>query len=79
SVYFFAAVNVAKLVPYFALGQFDASNLATSAALAPLAPLATLAGVRLIHHIRREVFYPLMYVLVALVGAKLVYDGLIAL
>ena len=33
-----------KLVPYFALGQFDRTNLSTSVILRPRAPLATLAG-----------------------------------
>ena len=37
-----------KLVPYFALGQFDATNLTASAVLMPVAPLATLAGAWLV-------------------------------
>ena len=45
---FFAITNAIKLVPYFALGQFDATNLTASAVLMPLAPLATLAGAWLV-------------------------------
>ena len=44
SVIFFAVVNVVKLVPYAALGQLAADNLATSAVLMPVAGAATLAG-----------------------------------
>lgn len=75
AVIFFAVVNAVKLVPYFALGQFDMSNLATSFVLMPIAPFATLAGAWLVRRMRREVFYPIMYALIAVVGAKLVYDG----
>ena len=75
SVVFFAVVNVVKLVPYFALGQFDTANLAASAALMPLAPLATLAGAWLVRRIRPDLFYPFMYTMVLAVGLKLVWDG----
>jgi uncharacterized protein len=76
---FFATTNVVKLIPYFMLGQFDASNLSTSAVLAPLAVGATMAGIWLTKRISPKIFYPMMYVIVALIGAKLVYDGLGAL
>lgn len=73
---FFAITNAIKLVPYFALGQFDATNLAASAVLMPLAPLATLAGAWLVRRMRPEVFYPFTYATVGLIALKLVYDGL---
>nr|WP_319384158.1 sulfite exporter TauE/SafE family protein [uncultured Roseibium sp.] len=76
AVIFFAAVNAIKVVPYFLLGQFDTTNLATSAVLMPLALVATLAGVRLIRIINAETFYKLIYVFMGLIGAKLTYDGL---
>jgi uncharacterized protein len=79
STIFFAATNVLKLIPYFMLGQFDASNLTTSAVLTPLAIGATMAGIWLTKRISPKIFYPMMYVIVALIGAKLVYDGLGAL
>lgn len=75
SVVFFAIVNAVKLVPYFALGQFDTTNLAASAVLMPLAPLATLAGAWVVRRIRPDLFYPFMYGMVLLVGVKLVHDG----
>ena len=59
SVIFFAITNALKLIPYFALGQFDATNLTASAVLMPIAPLATLAGAWLVRRMRPEIFYPL--------------------
>lgn len=79
TVAFFTAVNYVKLVPYLALGQFDATNLGLSAALAPVAVAFTFVGAWLIRRMRAEVFYPLTYALTALVGVKLVWDGLAAL
>lgn len=72
---FFAVTNAVKLVPYFALGQFDATNLAASAVLMPFAPLATLAGAWLVRRMRPEVFYPFTYATVAVVALKLLWDG----
>lgn len=78
SVIFFAVVNAVKLVPYFALGQFDAANLSTSLVLMPIAPIATIAGAWVVKHMNKTIFYPFMYTMVFLVGLKLVYDGIIS-
>lgn len=77
SVVFFAAINVVKLVPYFALGQFDATNLAASAVLMPFAPLATLAGAWIVRRLKPDIFYPFMYAMVCVVAVKLVHDGIV--
>lgn len=79
STWFFAVVNAVKLLPYFALGQFDATNLAASAVLMPIAPVAILAGVMIVKRMDREVFYPFMYAMVLIVGAKLSWDGMFGL
>jgi len=76
---FFAITNALKLVPYFALGQFDAANLTASLVLMPLAPLATVAGAWLVRRMRPEIFYPFTYATVAVVGVKLVWDSLAGL
>ena len=76
STVFFAVVNAVKIIPYFSLGQFDATNLAASAVLAPIAPVAIFAGVMIVKRMNREVFYPFMYLMVLIVGAKLAWDGL---
>lgn len=75
SVVFFAIVNAIKLVPYFALGQFDATNLTASLILVPLAPLATLAGAWIVRRMKPQVFYPFMYGMVLIVSLKLIHDG----
>lgn len=79
STVFFAVVNAVKLIPYFALGQFDATNLSLSAVMFPLAILSTMAGAWIVARMRAEVFYPYMIGMLLLVSAKLTYDGLMAL
>lgn len=79
SVRVFAAINAIKLIPYFALGQFDATNLKLSLVLIPLAPIATLIGAGIVKRIKAETFYPFMYSMVFLTSLKLIYDGLASL
>ncbi|MFC6490153.1 sulfite exporter TauE/SafE family protein [Nitratireductor sp. GCM10026969] len=79
SVVFFAVVNAVKLVPYFALGQFDATNLTASLVLSPLAPLATLAGVWVVKRMKPQVFYPFMYAMMLIISLKLIHDGVASL
>lgn len=76
SVLFFAGLNVAKVIPYFMLGQFDTGNLTLSLATVPVAIIATLLGAFAVRRMRAEVFYPFMYAMVLLVSAKLIADGL---
>lgn len=76
SVVFFAVTNLVKLVPYFALGELDGQILLVSAALLPLALASTWAGAQIVRRMRAEIFYPFTYTSVALVGLKLVWDGL---
>lgn len=79
SVRFFAIINAIKLVPYFALGQFDLTNLSTSLALAPIAPVATLTGAYIVKRMKPEIFYPFMYAMVFLTALKLIWDGVVHL
>jgi uncharacterized protein len=76
SVRFFAIVNAIKVIPYFALGEFDATNLKTAAVLAPVAPVATLIGALIVRRMKPTLFYPVMYVMVLLTALKLIHDGL---
>ena len=57
-VYFFGLLNLVKLVPYFALGQFTPGNLSTTLILIPIAPLSVLIGVRLVRHFSQQDFLP---------------------
>ena len=79
TIVFFAVVNYVKLVPYTWLGQFDATNLATSAALAILAPVGVLTGAWLHARVSDGFFFAFVYVLLFAVGIKLVYDGVFGL
>lgn len=75
SIIQFSVVNAVKVIPYFFLGQFDATNLTTSAVLLPLAPIATLIGVRLVKVVDQDLFYRITYICVFLVSFKLIWDG----
>jgi uncharacterized membrane protein YfcA len=75
----FALVNWIKVPPYLALGQFTVENMATAAALFPVAIASTWAGVLLVRRVSGQNFYTAVYILLVLVGLKLVYDGAYAL
>ena len=79
TILFFAVVNYVKLVPYGWLGQFDAHNLYTSAALVILAPIGVEIGAWLHHRVTDRFFFAFVYVMLFVVGAKLIYDGLTGL
>ena len=53
----FAVVNAVKLVPYYALGQLNTSNLKAAAVLAVPAALAVFAGVRLVKWMPEKLFF----------------------
>jgi uncharacterized membrane protein YfcA len=72
---FFAMINLIKVGPYIALGQFSPQNLTASLALLPVAVAATFAGVWLVRRVPPERFYTIIYWLLLAVGAKLVFDG----
>ncbi|WP_112663884.1 sulfite exporter TauE/SafE family protein [Microvirga flavescens] len=76
---YFALNNWIKVPPYMALGQFTTENLATAGVLFPVAIASTWAGVRLVRRVSGERFYTIVYVLLVLVGTKLIVDGVRAL
>jgi uncharacterized protein len=73
---FFAAANLLKAPPYFALGQFSRENLEAAVTLFPVAVLSTFAGVWLVRRVSAERFYTLVYVLTFLIGLRLIWEGL---
>jgi len=79
TIVFFAVVNYVKLLPYGWLGQFDTANLYTSAALIVLAPIGVEIGAWLHRRVTDQFFFAFAYVMLSVVGIKLVYDGLDAL
>jgi uncharacterized membrane protein YfcA len=72
---FFAVVNVVKLVPYYALGEFTSENLLYSLVLVPLAPLGVRLGYYLVKRSTPTFYYSIVSFCLILVGAKLTWDG----
>ncbi len=72
----FAVINVVKLVPYWALGQFNPGNLELAAMLSPIAIAGAFIGYRLTAIIPEKVFYRLVEVALFIVSLKLIYDAL---
>ncbi len=73
---FFAAANLLKVPPYFALGQFSRANLTAAATLFPLAIAATIGGVWLVRRVAADRFYNLVYALTFLIGLMLIWQAL---
>jgi uncharacterized membrane protein YfcA len=76
TVIFFAILNLMKIVPYFALGQFSPRNLATSAILLPLAVATNFLGIWLVTKTPTERFYRIAYLLMLLIAVALLWQGL---
>ncbi|MBT2245128.1 sulfite exporter TauE/SafE family protein [Sphingobium sp. BHU LFT2] len=73
----FAVMNWMKVPAYAALGQFTHANLMATALLVPVAVVSTFAGVWLVRRVDAARFYTLIYVLMVLLGLKLMADALI--
>ncbi len=71
----FAIVNWAKVPAYWALGEFSRENLMASAMLMPLAIASTLGGVWLVRRIDPARFFGVIYLMMVLLGGKLLWDG----
>ncbi len=79
TVMFFAAANVMKVAPYFALGQFSTAGLWTSALLFPLAIVSNYLGVWLVRVTPENLFYRATEVIVFLLGCELTRQGVMGL
>ena len=74
--FFFAIVNTLKLVPFWFLGTLSVSNLELSAILIPFGLIGVGVGVYLVRRISARAFYAIAYVLILLLGIKILYDGI---
>lgn len=72
---FFATLNVLKIPAYLALGQFTHENLVVAAVLTPLAIVSTLLGVWLVRRVNAGRFMLIIYVLMIVVGAELLFKA----
>jgi uncharacterized protein len=75
TIIFFALVNVMKLVPYFALGQFSTRTLATSVVLLPFAVASNFLGLWLARRTPTELFYKITYLLMLVISLALIWQG----
>ncbi len=69
-------VNLIKLPPYFALGMFTAETGLANLILAPVAVGGVLIGAWAHRRISARVFFGITYALLAVTGARLVFDAL---
>ncbi len=76
SAILFAIVNWMKVPAYWALGAFPHDVVVAAMLLMPLAIVSTLLTVRWMKAMQPERFYALIYGLMVLLGAKLLWDGL---
>lgn len=72
----FAFVNWIKVPGYIAFGALNRQTMIAAAVLIPLAVITTLFAVRIIRRLDTARFYTLIYVLMVLLGGKLIWDGL---
>ena len=72
----FAIINLVKLVPYWALGQFNPTNLEVAALLSPIAIAGALIGYKLTAILPEGLFYRLVEVALFLVSLKLIHEAL---
>lgn len=73
----FAAINLIKLPPYWALGQFSTANLRTSALLIPIAVAGTFAGVRLVRVLPEKFYFNFVQIMLLAISVKLIADALL--
>jgi uncharacterized membrane protein YfcA len=72
----FAVINLVKLVPYWALGQFNPGNLEVAAMLSPVAVAGALIGYKLTTVIPETLFYRIVEAALFLISLKLIYEAL---
>jgi uncharacterized membrane protein YfcA len=72
---FFAAINLLKIIPYFALGQFSTKTLEISLWMMPLAIASNFLGIWLVRVTPTVLFYRIAYVLVFLISIGLTWTA----
>jgi uncharacterized membrane protein YfcA len=72
---FFAVVNTAKLLPYYALGQFNTDSLLESLLLLPLAPVGVWIGHWLVRRTDPQVYYGVISFFLVVIGLRLLWTG----
>jgi uncharacterized membrane protein YfcA len=73
----FAIINAVKLVPYWALGQFNTGNVETAFMLSPVAIAGALIGYKATKVLPEKLFFSLVEIALAALSVKLMYDALL--
>ncbi len=76
TVLVFWVINIAKFIPYAALGMFTMQTAFANLMLAPFAILGAWLGVIAHRLVPERIFFALTYVLLVMTGVKLIWDGL---
>ncbi|MCF8485719.1 MAG: sulfite exporter TauE/SafE family protein [Rhodobacteraceae bacterium] len=71
----FAIVNLAKLPPYYALGQLSAQNLHVAVILMPIAAASVFLGVRFVRWVPEKLFYKAITWALLALSLKLIWNG----
>jgi uncharacterized membrane protein YfcA len=74
---YFAALNVMKVVPYLALGQFSTAGFATSIVLLPFALAMNQLGFWLVRVTPQDLFYRILTILLFVISCALLYAGIV--
>ncbi len=74
----FAAINLAKIIPYSALHPYTASTLKLSACLVPIAAIGTVSGKYLIERMPEKWFFLAVQIALFIISIRLVVSGLSA-
>lgn len=72
---FFFALNFLKAFTYLGMGQFTAETLYISASLIPILIVGVFLGFRLHGMVNQRAFTSIAYLLLAIAGVKLLWDG----
>ncbi len=72
----FAAINLAKLLPYWQLGQLDLEGFRFSLLLMPIAVAGTFLGVWLVRVIPQRQYFVLIHVALFALSIKLVVSAI---
>lgn len=76
TVLVFWVINIAKFVPYAFLGMFTFETGIANILLAPFALFGAWVGVKAHHLVSERLFFGFTYVILAITGCKLIWDGL---
>ncbi|MHA6687439.1 sulfite exporter TauE/SafE family protein [Mesorhizobium sp. A556] len=76
STILFAVINVAKLLPYWALGELSANNTRITLWLLPVSIVGAYVGAHATRIIPDLLFFRAVKIVLAVISIKLIYDGL---